>query len=340
MGTRVFRYVLLLALLVSVALTAGAGARAQEEAGCEGVEDYMRSVRTLQIAYDNATNAFSSTDVEEWTPEELAAATGAAATLISGLESITPPPAAEGLHAALIESFTTWSEMLEAISESGIFGALTFLDRFEEMGANIDEAGLEFEMACNVAFVDHDDDGTPELGLGIAATPVSGTGIDPSAPAGSFQNPVPIGEPTNVGGGWEITVVSVTPDSTEAVLAENTFNDPPEQGRQFFVAEVQVTNIGSSTDTFDGNFRLRANGQTTEYDYRPFADRCGVVANEWEEVPIAPGESVTANACWSVRAEDAPYLKLFDVDAITETRVYFSLVPQEGQGSPVASPVG
>jgi hypothetical protein len=299
----------------------------------------MRNVRALQLAYNDATDEMSGIDVEEWTPEQLEAAANAAATLITGLESVTPPPAAEDLHAALIESFTTYGEMLEAIAESGIFGALTFLDRFEGIEVAIDEGGLAFETDCNVAFVDHDDDGTPEIGLGIAATPISGTEIDPSAPAGSFQNPVPVGEPTDVGGGWEITVVSVTPDATEAVLAENSFNDPPEEGRQFFVAEVKVTNTGSSTETFDGNFRLRANGQSTEYDYRPFADRCGVVANEWEEVPIAPGESVTANACWSVRAEDAPYLKLFDVEAVTETRVYFSLVPGGDQASPVASPV-
>ncbi|MEZ4500115.1 MAG: hypothetical protein R2839_08520 [Thermomicrobiales bacterium] len=131
-------------------------------------------------------------------------------------------------------------------------------------------------------------------------------------------------------------MVAVRPDDTEAVLAENVFNDPPIEGRQFFVADVMVENIGTDTASFDGNFRLRATGLLG--DYRAFApdDRCGVVANEWEDVEIAPGEQVTAAICWSVPTGEVDAIRLYDVDAITETRVYFSLTPVSGNATPVA----
>lgn len=335
MVTPGIRNLTLCALLVSVFLTTGAGSLAQDDPGCEGVDDYVRSVRTLQLAYDQATGEIDEGDVQEWSPEEFTMAIAAAMNLTSGLESVTPPAAAVDIHESLIASTSAWTELLEAISESGIFGALLVLDQFEELQTPIDETGLAFEIACNVAFVDHDDDGTPEIGLGGRATPEADGSPSASFPSGSFENPVPVGEPQDVGGGWQVTVASVAPDSTATILAGNTFNDPPEEGRQFFVAGVMVENTGSEPANFDGNFRLRAQGQTEIY--RAFADRCGVVEDEWEEIEIAPGEQVTAAICWSVPTADVPFIRLFDVDAITEARVYFSLSAAGDSATPVAS---
>jgi hypothetical protein len=329
-------WLMMAAALIGAAAVTALPTRAQDNPDCAGVDDYIRQVRTAQAAYATAMGEIEAGDVEDWTPEQLETGITAATTLTTALEGIAPPPAASQLHATLIESFSTWTDLLNGVQESGILGALSHLDAFQETSMRIDAEGVAFETACNVAFIDNDDDGTPEIGAGVQPTPITSGAIDPDAPLGSFENPIPVGEPANVGGGWQITVVAVRPDDTEAVLAENSLNEPPIEGRQFFVADVMVENIGTTPATFDGNFRLRATG--VEGDYRAFApdDRCGVVANEWEEVEIAPGEQVTAAICWSVPTSDVPNIRLYDLEAVTETRVYFSLAAADSSATPVA----
>src|SRR3712207_7673073 len=55
----------------------------------------------------------------------------------------------------------------------------------------------------------------------------------------SFANPVPLGEEAEVGGGWTLRVVDVVPDATDQVLAANPFNEPPAEGRQFFLVRSE-----------------------------------------------------------------------------------------------------
>lgn len=333
MTGRCGRIIAFIAVALTLTLGFASPAIAQDASDCAGAEDYVRSVRTLQLVYNENMNGLEASDVQDWTPEELQTAIDATTLLTLGLSALTPPPAAVDIHAALTDSFGIWLDLLEAVQQSGVLGAISFLDSFNEQGALIDSAGLAFEETCQVAFIDHDDDGVPELGAGNQPAPVTSAEIDPNAPSGSFQNPIPVGQSEGVGGGWEITVVAVRPDDTQAVLDENTFNEPPIEGRQFFVADVMVTNVGTEPAEFDGNFRLRATG--LQGDYRAFApdDRCGVVANEWEEVEIAPGEQVTAAICWSVPSSDAGNIRLYDHDAVTEARVYFALTPNPATGS-------
>lgn len=291
MTQRFLRTFVLMAVMLALALTASmqASVVAQDDPDCLGAEDYVRSVRTLQMAYSESLGDISPSDVENWSPEELETAIDATATYNQGLAAVTPPPAAVEVHTAISESFIVWLGLLEAVEEGGVLAALPYLETFNEVSAGLDNAGIVFEETCQIALVDNDDDGAPEIGAGNQPPPITSAEIDPNAPVGSFQNPIPVGTPEGVGGGWEITVVAVRPDDTQAVLDENSFNDEPIEGRQFFVADVTVRNVGSTPQTFDGNFRLRATG--LEGDYRAFApdDRCGVVANEWEEPEIAPG---------------------------------------------------
>jgi hypothetical protein len=51
--------------------------------------------------------------------------------------------------------------------------------------------------------------------------------------------------------GWEITVLSTTPDGTAQVMAENQFNSPPAVGDQFFIATVQAKYTGTTSKTFE-----------------------------------------------------------------------------------------
>jgi len=322
---QLLRGVMLIAATLVLSIGAGTPAIAQTNPDCLGAEEYMRSVLTLQAAYRLSLGDISESQVRSWTAEELQTGIEAATNLTTGLATITPPPAAAASHEALSKTFGLWLNVITAIQESGMMAALPFLEEFTSAGESMGAATIAFEETCQIAYSDDDGDGIPEIGPGIQPDPITSAEIDPSAPVGSFQNPVPVGTAQDVGGGWEITVIEVRPDDTLAVLDENSFNDPPIEGRQFFVADVMVRNTGSEPAVFDGNFRLRATG--LEGDYRAFApdDRCGVVANEWEEPTIAPGESATAAICWSIPTTEVEAIRLYDVDAITETRVYFAL---------------
>ncbi len=334
---------MILALAITSGLAMNAPAHAQENPDCAGAEAYVRSVHTLQLVFNTTMGDLDAGEFQNWSSDDMEIGIQAATAMAEGHRGLTPPPAAEELSTALIDFYTVWADLLTAVQEAGMLGALSYLEDLNEGSLAMDTAGLAFEETCQIALMDNDGDGIPEIGAGNQpATPTSGE-IDPNAPLGSFENPIPVGQPTDVGGGWSITVVAVRPDDTAAVLDENSFNEPPIEGRQFFVADVMVENTGTEPAEFDGNFRLRATG--LEGDYRAFApdDRCGVVANEWEEPTIAPGEQVTAAICWSVPTTDAGNIRLYDHEAITEARVYFALTPADGAATPAgdaATPAG
>ncbi|MBX3069129.1 MAG: DUF4352 domain-containing protein [Thermomicrobiales bacterium] len=325
MFRRLLRCVMLGVATLVLSIGTGATTIAQTNPDCLGAEDYLHSMLTLQSAYRFSLGDISESQVNSWTADELQTGIEAATNLTAGLATLTPPPAAAEFHEGLSATFGLWLSVITAINESGMMAALPFLEEFSSAGESMSASAIAFEETCQIAYSDDDGDGIPEIGPGNQPAPITSAEIDPNAPVGSFQNPVPVGTPQDVGGGWEITVVDVRPDDTQAVLDENRFNAEPIAGRQFFVADVTVRNTGSEPAVFDGNFRLRATG--LDGDYRAFApdDRCGVVANEWEEPTIAPGESVTAAICWSIPATEVEAIRLYDVDAVTEARVYFAL---------------
>ena len=66
-------------------------------------------------------------------------------------------------------------------------------------------------------------------------------------PVGTRGNPYPIGETIAVGE-WDITVTDVAEDATAEVLAENSFNEVPADGRQFFMVGIEATYNGDASD--------------------------------------------------------------------------------------------
>jgi hypothetical protein len=57
------------------------------------------------------------------------------------------------------------------------------------------------------------------------------------------EMPYAAGERGGVGD-YELRVVDITADATDAVLAENPFNEPPEPGHVFFIARIEATYRG------------------------------------------------------------------------------------------------
>ncbi|MFL5818401.1 MAG: hypothetical protein ACJ76L_12480 [Conexibacter sp.] len=143
-------------------------------------------------------------------------------------------------------------------------------------------------------------------------------------PGETRKNPILFGHDARVGD-WQVRVVSVTPDATAAVLAENMFNEPPAPGWQFYVARVRATYLGADSAAYDGGYRLRAVGDSN-VGYRSFIDSCGVAPDELSDAEVFGGGTIEGNVCWSVRAADAASLVMYDVgEGLDDPRVYFSL---------------
>lgn len=147
--------------------------------------------------------------------------------------------------------------------------------------------------------------------------------------AGTRDNPVPIGTTVDLGDGWQLKVLSVQPNATQAVLARNQFNARPPADHQFLIAQVQATFTGSGSSKFDGGFRLRAVGASA-VSYSTFEDSCGVIPNELPDSETFTGGTITGNLCWDIRSADAGSLVLYDNPFLDskQQRVYLSLVQQ------------
>jgi len=134
-------------------------------------------------------------------------------------------------------------------------------------------------------------------------------------PVGTRGNPYPIGDTISVGE-WDITVTDVAEDATADVLAENSFNEVPADGRQFFMVGIEATYNGAASDFLFASTSLSTVGPlAVAYTGE---DTCGVVPGEIEVFSeVFPGGTVAGKLCWSVRSEDADGLVLYVQEAVT-----------------------
>lgn len=315
---------LVLGLLTPFA--AGSRVLAQEPVDCRGLQTYVDDYHAVGQTYQAALDGVDTSDIESWTADEFTSVLAAIDTAITGVNTLTPPSIATELQAKAVSSLELFKEMLTAIQTDGVLAALPYIDQVNAAEAEMNAIVLPIEEHCNVAILDNDDDGTPEVGVGAQLVP----DIDPSAELGAYNNPYPVGTAAETEGSWSIQVDSVTPDGTQAVLDQNSFNEVPEAGRQFFIATITGTNNGTVADTFDGNFRLRVRGADGAV-YTAFGDACGVTPNEWDEdIEVAPGQSITGNLCWSIPSDQVANLRMFDDDALDAGTVAYWSLGQDG----------
>lgn len=123
------------------------------------------------------------------------------------------------------------------------------------------------------------------------------------AAAGTRQNPLDPGVSFTVGD-WTVEFGETNPDAGELVAAENQFNDPPADGRQFVIVEVNVAYTGdqSGQPWLDLSFAFHgSDGNTfgTGSD-----DYCGVIPNDLMDVgEMFQGASASGAVCVSVPAD-------------------------------------
>ena len=153
--------------------------------------------------------------------------------------------------------------------------------------------------------------------------------LDPTS--GSRENPIPFGvgiEFINSSTDhWEFAVLSVTPDATAEVLRENPYNDPPDDGNQFYIVRVRAKYLGPGSELFDASYRLRALGDSGAA-YTTFGESCGVIPDQIDSYrELFTGGEVEGNECWQIASDDADSLVMFlEADHYSgEPRIWFSL---------------
>ena len=129
---------------------------------------------------------------------------------------------------------------------------------------------------------------------------------DPDGPAGSRGTPLDIGDSVTVGD-WEIVFTGVDLDATDSILEENTFNEPPAEGKQFVMVGVDASYVGEASDTLGFSVSFNAVGaRGVSYT---FEDTCGVIPDDINSfAEVFNGGVVSGNMCWSVFSDDTDQL--------------------------------
>ena len=309
----------------------------QEEQGATSLEAPLEVGRT--------------TTVGGWRLRIVSVTADATDQVITENEFNDPPAEGEQFFVATLEatyvgdeSSTFWVDMtLKAVGDSNV-AYESFDASCGVIPDDIDNAGETFPggtITGNVCWkIGSDDanslvliveesfslDGTRQfLALDPSATPVEDT-TSTDTGTNSVTELVAIGDSATVGS-WDVTVMSVTADGTDAVLAANPFNEPPGEGEQFFLAVLEATYIGDESSTFWVDMTLKALG-ASNVAYEAFEASCGVIPDDINEAgETFPGGTVTGNVCWKIGSAEAVSLVMIAEESFSldETRVFFSL---------------
>ena len=165
----------------------------------------------------------------------------------------------------------------------------------------------------------------------IHPTPAATPEPSPTPTHGSRGNPVPLDTAFEVRNSetdhWEVTVLETTPDATNLVLNENQFNDPPEDGNQFFIAKVRAKYLGTDSANFNGRLRLGALGDGGVL-YTTSGNSCGVIPDGLPNNELFTNGTIEGNVCWEILSTDAESLLMVFGEAFlhsTDNRFWFDL---------------
>lgn len=122
----------------------------------------------------------------------------------------------------------------------------------------------------------------------------------------------------------------MTLDATDAVMAENQFNDPPAEGRQFVLVNLDATYDGDDTGTawFDLGQQVLGSGGNTFGGGGAMEDYCGSIPGNLNDGGEQfPGSTVTGNVCVSVPTDqlDGALMILEESFSFTSDRVFVAL---------------
>ena len=171
----------------------------------------------------------------------------------------------------------------------------------------------------------------PTLTPTPTVTPIPTPTPTPQPRLGSRDRPIPFGVATELKGTqskdhWEVTVTNTIPNANTQVLETNPYNGAPAEGKQFYIATVQVKYLGPYSGRPGGQSSFRTLGEGDSV-YTSFENSCGVIPLELPGSELFTNAEVIGNVCWEVATSDIGSLVMF-VDGLISSRsprVWFSL---------------
>jgi hypothetical protein len=152
---------------------------------------------------------------------------------------------------------------------------------------------------------------------------------EPEAALGTRDNPLEVGTRIEMAD-WTLAVTDVTKDATDEVMAQNEFNDPPVDGRQFVLFRVEATYEGedSGNPWLDFSWAIVGSAGNTFSGMDFEEDYCGVIPDSLDEKgETYPGGSVEGNVCYSVPADqlDGATIRIEDTFSFEDTRAFYAV---------------
>lgn len=151
---------------------------------------------------------------------------------------------------------------------------------------------------------------------------------------GSIEDPYAVGETivveyTDSATGevrvWQVEVLGTASDITQAVLAENQFNDPPEAGEQFVGVPVRVTYVSGPAPASLFELTFKAIGPSGVV-LTTFDPSCGVVPDALDTfAELFEGGAVEGSICWSASPTDGADLTMLVEVFLDDTEIYADL---------------
>lgn len=309
---------------------------------CAGMKDYESEIQEWWSGLQSealAAMGMESADSEFHFPtqEELRKLSEIARNYAHRLDDIVPPESAKEFHSELRGYLLLSSNQMSAMSEAESFDDLAYGEQIDAQEARLDELAGAIEETCDVAIHDHDGDDKLEKGWGQPTpTPtLAPTSTPEPTPTplndngGTRTNPIPFGESAALDNGWRLSVEAVDFNATDAILAENSYNEPPPPDHRYVLVTVRATYEGpEESASLLWDVRLKAVGASALAYSTSDAD-CGMVPNDASDAPeVFAGGTVTVNYCWSVPVQDVESLVIFADPSFSDgQRVFFALRP-------------
>ena len=204
---------------------------------------------------------------------------------------------ADGSGASVVDDDTTATEEAEADATSEESGGAA------EDAATADESDLDDE-----AQADEEANGD-------------------DAALGTRDKPLEIGTRIEMGD-WTLAVTDVTLDATDEVMAANQFNDPPVEGRQFVMLNVDATYEGDESGTAWLDFSWAIVGAAGNTFATGMDDYCGVIPDPLDDTgETFPGGTVSGNVCVSVDSDqiEGGTIRIEESLSFDDTRAFYAL---------------
>lgn len=129
---------------------------------------------------------------------------------------------------------------------------------------------------------------------------------EPEAEQGTRTNPFPLGA-TLSNDEWSITVNSFDADATDEVLAENQFNEEPQAGHTYALANLTVAYLGDDSGTpweIDVVYVTESGNVVHQHDHM------AVTPDALPDNELYSGASATGNVSFHIPQDDAGLLRV------------------------------